>query len=177
MAELLERIRALSGRPLRTKHRGKEVPFVLECEALPPTAWDPQAIESKLTIRLPDDMRDLWNLSGGLRLFEDVFYGQWGLRIWSAQRTLEETLQWRERRRDFIPGDLVTGEFLGDADLLVIRCDPGTTNYRTTVIALPMDPRDEWPIAAPDLETFIRRYIEAESDKFWETAPSPEACR
>src|SRR5574341_2381515 len=102
MVKLLERIRTISGRPLRAKHRGQEVPFVLECEVLPPKAWDPEAIESRLAIRLPGEMRDLWNLSAGLRLFEDMFYGQWGLRIWSAQRALQETLQWRERRRDFI---------------------------------------------------------------------------
>jgi hypothetical protein len=73
-----------------------------------------------------------------------------------------------QRARDHAAGDLVVGRFLGDSDLLVVRCAPHAADYGRVVVALPLDPRGEWYEAAGSLEKFFERYEQAHGAKFWE---------
>lgn len=89
--------------------------------------------------------------------------------MWSPDRVItEQDKRIAQRREDFRPGDLIIGEFLGDADLLVLRCDATSPDFGNVIIALPLDSREEWYVAANSLEGFLSQYIAAQGDKFWE---------
>jgi hypothetical protein len=108
---------------------------------------------------------ELWTVTRTARLFEDVDYKQWGLKVLtpseSAARTASEHVL---RPNDYRSDDVVLGEFLGDLELLVIA---GSDSGNEVLVALPLDPRADWYRAAPSLEQFLRRYRVAEGDKFW----------
>ncbi len=145
------------------------IPMPMHCQVLPPQPWDKKAFEETLGITLPLAIRHLWNKTSGLRLFEDITYGQWGLILWSpAQVITEQEKRITQRKEDFRPGDLIVGEFLGDADLLVLRCDATSAEFGNVAIALPLDSREEWYIATHSLEGFLSQFIAAKGDKFWE---------
>jgi hypothetical protein len=63
---------------------------------------------------------------------------------------------------------LVVGRFLGDSDLLVLRCDETAPDVGSTLIALPIDPRGDWPTVARSFREYLERLIAAEGDKYWE---------
>ena len=144
-------------------HTVKDNPFRLACVIEPPaelseveTAWSGGSV--------PSDLAELWSLAGGGRLFEDIDHGQWGLRILSPVESAERTSVERSTRpHDYLDGDVVLGEFLGDQDLLVVTASGGV------LIALPLDPRGDWWRPAPDLGDFLKRYVQADGLKYWES--------
>lgn len=81
---------------------------------------------------------------------------------------LNEKKRIAQRKEDFRPEDLIIGEFLGDADLLVLRCDATSPDFGNIIIALPLDFREEENIATNSLESFFNQLIAANGDKFWE---------
>jgi hypothetical protein len=122
-----------------------------EIAAAWPDGVDPQAAE-------------LWRAVGTADLFIDVEYGQWGLHLLSPLESARRTAAEHEARPDdYAEGDIVLGEFLGDQELLVLSPGDGGT-----LVALPLDKRDQWYSAAPTLVGFLARYYEAHGDKFWE---------
>ena len=124
------------------------IPMPMHCQVLPPQPWDK---------------------TSELHLFEDLNYGQWGLIVWSPDRVItEQEKQIAQREEDFRPGDLIIGEFLGDAELLVLRCDATSPDFGNVLIAVPLDSREEWYLAANSLESFLSQFIAAKGDKFWE---------
>lgn len=138
-------------------------PFRLACTLEPPT--DAREIEAAWPDRrLPASLVEAWATCRSARLFEDVEYGQWGLVLLdpagSAERTERER---RDRPDDLAASDVVVGEFLGDSDLLVVAAEPSPA----VLVALPLDPRADWPVVAPDLDAFFRAYVDALGAKFW----------
>ncbi|HEX9033962.1 MAG TPA: hypothetical protein VF834_19145 [Streptosporangiaceae bacterium] len=116
---------------------------------------------------MPDDLAGAWLVSRESRLFEDIDYGQWGLVLLSPVATAERTTRERAARPGaYRSDDVVAGEFLGDLDLLVIA--PSEARDRRVLIALPLDDRDDWYPAAPDLARFLERYLDSRGRKFWE---------
>lgn len=145
------------------------IPMPMHFQVLPPQPWDKKAFEELLGITLPLTIIQLWNKTSGLRLFEDITYGQWGLILWSSSQVIsEQEKRIAQRKQDFITGDLIIGEFLGDAELLVLRCDATSPDFGNVIIALPLDSREEWYVAELTLESFLSQFIAAEGDKFWE---------
>jgi hypothetical protein len=61
----------------------------------------------------------------------------------------------------------VVGEFLGDSDLLLVRCDPAAEDYGSVLVALPLDDRSEWDQAASSIEAFLLSYARTHGEKFW----------
>ncbi len=115
------------------------------------------------------ELRVLWENVSSLRLFEDVRYGQWGLILWSPEQVVDAHRKHvKGREQDFRPGDVILGEFLGDSDLLVLRCDPEAEDYGSVLIALPIDPRAEWYRVGTSLLGFLMKFVEAQGEKFWE---------
>ena len=145
------------------------IPMPMHSQVLPPQPWDKKAFEESLGITLPSAIIDLWEKTSSLRLFEDITYGQWGLIFWSPNQVItEQEKRIAQRKEDFYPGDLIIGEFLGDADLLVLRCDPTSPDFGDAIIALPLDSREEWYLAANSLESFLSQFLAAKGEKFWE---------
>lgn len=133
-----------------------------EIVSLPQLALD-------LQVTLPDDLNHLWNLAASVHLNEDVTYGQWGLVIWKPSQALSNQDFLRSQRAsNYIDGDLIIGEFLGDSDLLLIRCDPQADDFGSVIIVLPLDARSEWYYVATSLAEFLQKYLESPDRKYWE---------
>lgn len=117
----------------------------------------------------PEHLRRFWRVAAWCSLFEDRSYGQWGLRILTPAEAGEETREHAQRRpKVFLPGDLVAGRFLGDSDLLLVRCDESAADFGGVLIALPLDPRQDWYRVAHSFDEFLDNYINARGDKYWE---------
>lgn len=140
----------------------------LTSEIAPPIQRSSQALETRLNISLPEDLQELWQKCNGLRLFEDKTYGQSGLIIWSPQKVLEKQQTLRQNFNEFESEDLIIGEFLGDSDLLVVRCNPNSTDFGQIIIALPIGHREDWYYLTYSLPEFLQKFINSQGEKFWE---------
>lgn len=161
--EVIQRLVKTWTEPRRATHRGVPTPFSLSCTvATSSAARDPGS-------GMPQPVADLWRHFDSARLFEDKEYGQWGLVFFSAERARERTAELAATRaKDYISGDVVVGEFLGDSDVVVVRCDPEERDFGHVLIALPVDARIDWYKVADDLDEFLRKYEQSEGAKFWE---------
>ena len=169
IADLISQIRKLGQEPRTVMHKGKPTPFPLACEVRGTGQYDQHRFENDLGVKTPPDLNELWAEASSLRLFEDKTYGQWGLILWSCDEVKVKTEKIvSERRKDFRERDLIVGEFLGDSDLLVLRSDPECADFGTVLVALAMDSREDWDKVADSLGEFLRRFIEASGEKFWE---------
>ncbi len=165
--ELLQELRREWSQPREAVHRGEPSPFPLACSFEPPVLNEVE-IES-LPVRVSRDLRDFWRVAQRAELFKDQQYGQWGIEVLSpADAVVETERQLRNRASDFNRSDLVVARFIGDSDLLVLRCEERNADYGSIRVALPIDPRADWPNAASSFEQFLERLIKAQGDKYWE---------
>ena len=141
----------------------------LDSKILPPITKAVQDLEATLHISLPNDLRELWQKCNGLRLFEDKTYGQSGLIIWSPQKVLEQQQVLKRNSDEFLDGDLIIGEFLGDSDLLVVRCDQDSDDFEQVIISLPIDHRSDWYYLPYLLPEFLQKLTNSQGQKFWES--------
>lgn len=145
-------------------------PRIIECKVLAPVKWDRKALESALNVKLPDDLVGLWEIASEIRLYDDVNYGQWGCILWSPAQIVDRhhhSLGWRGPD-DFRPGDLIIGEFRGETDRVVLRCDAAEPDFGSVVIALGMDPRKDWPYVASSLAEFVKKFLADPDEKYWD---------
>ncbi|NJO04704.1 MAG: SMI1/KNR4 family protein [Chloroflexaceae bacterium] len=136
---------------------------------LPPVPWDLAGVEQTLAVTLPPDVISLWEYVGTVRLFEDTTYGQWGLILWSPEQIMQNhpaELAWYPD--DVRPGDLIIGEFLGDSERLLVRCDISQPDYGSIMVVLPLDPRSDWYTISNSLGNFLQEFIAHSGQKFWE---------
>jgi hypothetical protein len=61
----------------------------------------------------------------------------------------------------------VIGKFLGDSDLLIVRCDAAAKDFEAVLIALPLDPRCDWYAVGTSFAAFLDEYVEKGGQKFW----------
>lgn len=141
-------------------------PFKLSCRVDPGASADeiaqaaPSASES-------EDLRALWSASREAWLFEDTEYGQWGLHLLRPAESAVRTSAERARRPDDLrPDEVVLGEFLGDSELLVHA--PSEVGGRRYLVALPMEPREDWYAAGGSAAEVLERLLDANGDKYWE---------
>lgn len=140
-------------------------PFRLAC-TLDEPATEHQILAAWDNRPVPADLVELWRTCREARLFEDVDYGQWGLRVLSPEESVQRTETERAARpADVGPEDVVFAEFLGDQELLV-----RTTGDDGVLVALPLDPRSDWYTAGPDIEAFLEHYLASLGEKYWEAA-------
>jgi hypothetical protein len=128
------------------------------------SAWG----DDTLTYDPGAQVADLWRECREASLFEDLTYGQWGLRLLSPEKAARRTAEERQARpSDVHTDDIILGEFLGDADLLVVapsESDP----QRRLLVALPLDSRPLWPGVGPSLADFLDEFCTRGGEKFWE---------
>lgn len=167
LSEIIDNIRAQwSHEPKYATHRGKEMPFTLRCSLNEGKKLPDLSIRE---VKLPSSLELFYSLSNGAELFKDEEYGQWGLKIYDLNSLNEATEYYKnERKNDYLKGDLIIGEFYGDSECLLVRCDPESEDYGLVLVVLPIDPRDEWYIVARDFEEFIEKFYIYQGDKFWE---------
>ena len=117
----------------------------------------------------PPDVTELWAHASSAILFLDADFGQSGLKIFSGSEADSRTAEFaKERARDFLPGDFVLGEFIGDLELLLVRTDPNERDFGQVLVARPIDGRRYWPPVADRLLKFLDRFTQAEGEKYWE---------
>lgn len=117
--------------------------------------------------RLPEQLVQLWAAARGARLLVDVDHGQWGLVLLSPAGSAERTrVEHSARPDDYQPDDIVVGEFLGDQELVVVA---GGEAHQQVLVALPLDPRAHWYVAADDLAQFLSLHLRHGGDKYWES--------
>ncbi|MBX9654758.1 hypothetical protein K2Y11_14175 [bacterium] len=115
---------------------------------------------------LPPDLMQFWQLATRAILFEDITYGQWGLRLLSPYESLKETAKFIvERARECQMGDLIIGDFLGDSELLLMRCDRSQSDFGQVSIVLPIDQRQDWYELSMGLTTMLEKFIKARGEK------------
>lgn len=175
MHELIDAIKKLKADWLSPKdamHAGKSVAVPLVCRFEPPAKTVDIEL-AKSTGGAPEELLTFWQCANGASLFEDEVYGQWGLRLWPVLRSLEETRIFSSNRlQDYKEGDLIVGEFLGDSELLLVRCDPAAADYGSVVVALPLDERVEWDFVSPSFQQFFVSYSKMHGQKFWQRPQS-----
>ena len=143
--------------------------MILTCLALPGQSWNRAELESYLNITLPQEMIDVWDKANHLRLFEDTNLDQWGTIIWTPETVAalqEEVKQWQ--RDEFWPTDVIIGEFCGDSELILLRCDPHLFDFGYIVIVKPIEQRRQWPVAAFSIMQFLENLLRTDGDKYWE---------
>jgi hypothetical protein len=119
--------------------------------------------------RIPDDLKEFWQIAQWAELFKDEAYGQWGLHVLSPLEALNESSAQRKRRPDQRrKGDLIIGRFFGDLDLLLVRLDEKAPDYNAVLVADSIYSRGDWPTVASSFEEFLTLYVVAEGEKYWE---------
>lgn len=165
--EALRKIELLWSNELKhAVHRGEKTLFQFRC--ILNNGISPDRL-GDIDLSLPKEFKEFLLVSNGADLFKDEEYGQWGVRIFSINELQSSNKYYRELRpKDFAKGDLIIGEFYGDSDLLLLRCDSESKDYGAVLIALPFDNRSDWPCVSVNFENFLNDYVNSEGDKFWE---------
>lgn len=126
-----------------------------------------EQIESFLN-DLPQSFVDFYTLANGAFLFEDVIYGQWGLQLLDVFLILQATNHFMQGNKDYVQGDLIIAQFLGDSDLLLLRTDPTKNDYGSMMIVMPLESRNNWNTIELNFYDFIKEYVNNLGQKFWE---------
>ncbi len=148
------------------------------CRVLDPIPWDRSRLEQSLGFEIPPELAELWTCCGGLVLYEDNLYGQWGLAIFpptdgavfppSASTFANLNREFQDD--DYYTkqsGDLIIGRFWGDRERPLLRCDEEAGDYGAVFIVAEMDERPDWHKAASSLEEFLTKFMDAHGEKYW----------
>ena len=141
------------------------------CKVFDPITWNRSDVERKLGVEIPPDLVSLWNVCGGLTLYEDNMHFQWGLIVRAPPdpELFDLNKEYLEDVRECAqPGDLIFGRFRGDRERPLIRCDKSATDYGSIMIVDEMDIRPDWYKAAGSLEEFLVGFMDAHGEKYWE---------
>jgi len=167
--EVLTAIGGLCGRNIVTDHKGEDLPFPYRCTLGPPVPWDRDFMERKLRLSIPPDLEGLWRGASRLHLYEDFQYRKWGLILWSPDEVLTRDRNTKALHgEEFRPADLVIGEFLGDRDLLAIRCEPSLADFGAVFVVAARRLREDWYFLNLSLGRFLDLYVGTTGDKWWE---------
>jgi len=165
ISNVLERLQKHWTVPRSAIHQGEPTFFQLRCVVDEPAS----SSTTRPEFQIPEELDEFWCVSAGARLFEDAEYGQWGLVLLGPHEVSTETERFHSSRpNDFVEGDLILGRFLGDQDLLLMRCNPEERDFGQLLIALPIDTRRNWYRPASNLADFLEAYEQAEGAKYWE---------
>lgn len=168
LKDIIQDMRREWGTPKAVIHYGQETLFTLVCEfSQPASEFDIEQVGGHCSPSR--DLIQFWHLCAKAKLFKDVKFSQWGLVLYSPGEALSSTENFRlHRNRDCSFGDLIVGEFLGDSDLLLLRCDPDESDYGSVRVVNAIDPRSEWDSVSSSLSAFLGEFAIKQGCKFWE---------
>ena len=120
--------------------------------------------------KLPLEYKEFLLISNGAFLFWDEKYGQAGLNFYNLEEFENKVNFWLSsyRLNSLIKGDLIIGEFFGDSDFMVLRCDEEADDYGAIVVSHPYDERKNWFYVKDGFTKFLADFVRAEGDKYWE---------
>jgi hypothetical protein len=177
---LLATIRSLDS--VTTRYRfsieGREVysTTVLNNSLAESVPWQRREIEEQLGVTLPEELVSLWESVSSIRLFEDTTHGQRGLLVWSPSEVLRRNPEERRAYRgpEFRDGDLIIGEFRGDLERVLVRCDQESDDFGRVIIVAELDQRNDWCVPAASVLEFLEGFVASYGQKFWE--PRTREC-
>jgi hypothetical protein len=133
--------------------------------------WDKHRLEKEFNIKIPIQLEEFWNISSELILMRDLKYGSYGLKTFPPNDVLKEINEKIYNdligQEDFRKGDLIIGELFAEDDKLIIRCDPDQHDFGKVIVAVPIDPRRDWPGQEYDLDEFLRLFVDNKGLPFW----------
>ncbi len=140
---------------------------------MPYTYWYSELIERELELKIPDELTWLWDYYSSLALC--VYEGGLsGLYIYSPDQALVrhkyyyiKEKQLAKTIEDIQKGDFIIGEYIGEQQFVLIRCDENTKDFGEILMTQPIRPREEWPIVGTSLIDFLETYYSA-GEKFWD---------
>lgn len=110
-----------------------------------------------------DELVELWSLTDGGYVCNDLEYGQTGLDIFSPEQSARAMASERYKEERWVGhDDIVLGEFVGDGDYILVDGLNGTVRPSLTGYE-----RGEWP-AFTSIFDFISCYYLADGNKFWD---------
>lgn len=147
-------------------------PFRLGCRVEPPASEADIVAAWPEPGSVPAELRELWLATSGAYLFEDLDYGQWGLRLLGPQGSASRTAEGHRSyfSQDLRPDDVVFGELIGDQEVLVYA--PSEPAPRRVLVAIPLYGRDDWYTAAGAVNAFLVAYREARGEQYWSAGSS-----
>ncbi|NJK65008.1 MAG: SMI1/KNR4 family protein [Synechococcaceae cyanobacterium SM2_3_1] len=140
---------------------------------MPKIYWHEDLIEDELKIKIPEDLKWLWDYysSVAIKIYD---YGISGLYIYSPDQALVRHKYYYVKEKelaktieDLREGDFIIGEYFGEQQFVLIRCDEKSKDFGSILMTQPIDPREEWPIVATSLIDFLETYYLA-GDMFWD---------
>src|SRR5438128_310853 len=142
--QLIRQIKAQWSEARPPSHLDPDLPSVVTRCRFAHSGVEVEDLNAILRHRIPDELREFWRVAEWAKLFEDPEYGQWGLHVLTPHEALRETLKYcKDRAKDFVEGDFIVGRFLGDSDLLLIRCQQSVPDFGQVLVVLPLDPRGD----------------------------------
>jgi hypothetical protein len=126
-------------------------------------------VERALAATMPEDLVEIYRLSGGLELFRPVEGLTWGMRLFSPQELLTEGLDKKSRYPpgEFIAGDIVFARFWEDDHWLLVRGDRSADDFGAVLYIPEIVYRPDWPMVAPDIATCLQEYVRARGQPRW----------
>lgn len=119
---------------------------------------------------IPNPYLDLMSITNGAKLFYDTEYGQSGLYLYDLNDIIKCNMNWQKSylNKDLVDKDLIIGEFMGDSDLLILRCDISCLDYGHIIVSLPIDERKDWYFVSNNLNDFLGQFSKNHGLKYWE---------
>jgi hypothetical protein len=166
--DILDIINKISNMEAKIQFQG-QVEFKYESRYEEPVSWSKSDFVHQLGKNIPSDLTALWQYASRLHIYEETNFGQWGLIIWNPSETLQNNQSNSILSTyELANGDLIIGEFKGDLEKIVIRCDENNNDRGAITIASSIDPRNEWLTVARSLTSFLNAFIENPDNKYWE---------
>ena len=133
-----------------------------------PIEWDEKELEHKLKVQIPEYLHILWKYASNVYICEEINYGQWGLVLWNPIEVLHNNQgDPRFTAYHLEKGEIIIGEFKGDLDVVIIRCDKNQEDFGKIIIAEGMAPREEYEIVTKSLLEFLEKFMNDPTKKFW----------
>jgi hypothetical protein len=134
----------------------------------PPAPYDRAPIEEAFAATLPEDLVELYQLSGGMDLFRDVEGSLLGVRVFSPSELLVEgrdKIRWFPE--NFRRGDIVFAKVYGDDCWFLVRGDSRQDDFGSVIYMPEIAPRSEWKWVARSITSFLAQLVEARGQPHW----------
>lgn len=129
-------------------------------------------IEYTLGFRLPEDYKAfLTNVSNGATLYYDVYYGQWGYKLYGLEDLISKQAYWQYGVLGKWPPIFIAfAELYGEANVMLFNVNK-PSNDSTGYAVLEgnaYEPMTDWPMASRSFHEWMDHLITAQGDKYWD---------
>lgn len=134
--------------------------------------WNPPISDNELQnilkdndLILPNSYIEFIKITNGAMLFEEMQYGQWGCDIFSLQRMIDMTKEYREMGYELKSSQYVFAAWLGDSDVLIF--DLEKLNDKYIIDCSDCEPAEYYTPLKWGFDKWLDYLIVAQGTKFW----------